>query len=82
LLDEAISNIDTPTDSLIQRVIRDEFSAYTILVVAYRLDTLLYSDRIAVLDSGRLVEYACLQILLSKDSAFSGLYNARDIKEL
>ncbi|KAM0306073.1 hypothetical protein ACHAO8_010900 [Botrytis cinerea] len=82
LLDEATSNIDTTTDSIIQRVIRDEFSVYTILVVAHRLDTILDSDRIAVLDSGKVVEFDSPETLLSKDSAFSALYNARNMKEL
>lgn len=78
LLDEATSNIDITTDSLMQRIIRDEFSTHTILVVAHRLDTILDSDRIAVLDSGKLVEFDCPTALLSRDSAFSVLYNAYD----
>ncbi|RFU25769.1 hypothetical protein B7463_g10568, partial [Scytalidium lignicola] len=82
LLDEATSNIDMSTDALMQRVIRDEFSACTILVVAHRLDTILDSDRIAVLDDGRLVEFDSPQALLSRSSAFSALYNARETKDL
>lgn len=78
LLDEATSNIDGTTDSLIQRVIREEFSAYTIVAVAHRLDTILDSDRIAVLDAGSVVEFDSPLALLSRDSAFSALYKSRE----
>jgi ABC-type multidrug transport system fused ATPase/permease subunit len=78
LLDEATSNIDRNTDTLIQRILRDEFSTYTIIVFAHRLDTILDSDRIAVIDNGRLVGFDSPQALLSTNSAFSALYNARD----
>ncbi|KAL3424877.1 ABC transporter [Phlyctema vagabunda] len=74
LLDEATSNIDKGTDTLMQRVIRDEFSTFTIVIVAHRLETIMDSDRIAVLESGRLVEFDAPDALLSRDSAFSALY--------
>jgi ATP-binding cassette subfamily C (CFTR/MRP) protein 4 len=53
------ANIDGETDSVIQAVIRDNergFGRCTLLTVAHRLDTLVDSDRIAVMDQGRVVE--------------------------
>ena len=82
LLDEATSNVDMATDALMQHVIRDAFPLHTILVVAHRLDTVLDSDRIAVLDAGRLIEFDSPQVLLSRNSAFSALYNSWRIEEL
>lgn len=77
LLDEATSNIDRDTDGVIQRVIREEFKGYTVLVVAHRLDTIMDSERIAVLEAERIVEFDSPQRSLERDSAFSALYNAR-----
>ncbi|KAJ9315863.1 hypothetical protein DTO271D3_3841 [Paecilomyces variotii] len=57
ILDEATSSMDVETDRLIQEVIRTEFSGYTILCVAHRMETIRDSDKIAVLDEGRLVRF-------------------------
>lgn len=75
LFDEATSNIDLTTDALIQHVIQDEFSEYTVIAVAHRLDTILHSHRIAVLDDGKLVEFDSPKARLARNSAFSALYN-------
>jgi ABC-type multidrug transport system fused ATPase/permease subunit len=75
VLDEATSNVDNDTDQLMQRVIREEFSDNTIITVAHRLDTILDSDMVAVLQEGILVEYGPPQELLSRQSKFRELYN-------
>ena len=75
VLDEATSNIDLETDSLMQRVIREEFKAHTIISVAHRLETIMDADRVAVLDGGRLVEYDDPKTLLAREgSAFAALH--------
>lgn len=57
ILDEATSSTDVETDRFIQEVIRTEFSGYTILCVAHRMETIRDSDKIAVLDGGKLVKF-------------------------
>lgn len=52
LLDEATSAIDTETDSLVQQAIREAFKDCTLLTIAHRLNTILDSNRIMVLDQG------------------------------
>jgi len=77
ILDEATSNVDAEADKLMQRLIREEFKEHTIITVAHRLDTIIDSDVIAVLDQGRLVEFDSPGHLLARDSEFRRLYGTR-----
>jgi ATP-binding cassette subfamily C (CFTR/MRP) protein 1 len=67
VLDEATSNVDAETDQLMQRLIREEFSGYTIITVAHRLETIRDSDWIAVLDEGRLIEWGRPEKVLGRN---------------
>ncbi|GFS27777.1 multidrug resistance-associated protein 4 [Elysia marginata] len=66
MIDEATANVDPITDELIQQTIRNKFRACTVLTIAHRLHTIIDSDRIMVLDAGRIVEMGTPVDLLSK----------------
>ena len=55
-MDEATANVDSDTDTKIQRAISKAFEEQTLLCIAHRVDTILGYDRVAVLDAGRVVE--------------------------
>jgi len=76
ILDEATSSVDTKSDELMQKVIREEFTACTVIAVAHRLDTILDFDKIALLSAGELKEYDTPQVLLARPSAIRELYNS------
>ena len=56
------------------QVLRRHFADRTTLTIAHRLDTIIDSDKILVLDAGRVIEFASPATLLADEaSAFSGL---------
>lgn len=69
-------SVDTRTDAQMQDIIRSEFKDHTIIMIAHRLSSLMDFDKVAVLDSGRLIEFG-KPAELAKDgsSAFSKLYH-------
>jgi ATP-binding cassette subfamily C (CFTR/MRP) protein 4 len=70
VLDEATANVDHETDSLIQTTIRDKFAhKCTVLTIAHRLHTIIDSDRVLVLDAGKVVEFDEPFILLQQPSS-------------
>lgn len=74
MLDEATANVDPQTDALIQHTIRKKFASCTVLTVAHRLNTIMDSDKVLVMDKGRMAEYDHPHILLqNKYSQFTSL---------
>lgn len=69
VLDEATAAIDMKTDDLIQQTIRSEFKECTVITIAHRLNTILDSDLIAVLNHGKLVEFDKPSVLLSRPNS-------------
>lgn len=74
VLDEATASVDVSTDKLIQETIRTEFKNKTIVTIAHRLNTILDSDRVLVLDQGAISEFDSPENLLQNpDSLFYSL---------
>jgi ABC-type multidrug transport system fused ATPase/permease subunit len=75
VLDEATAAVDVQTDKQIQATIRGPlFANRTIITVAHRINTIMDSDRVVVLDKGTVVEFDTPDNLLSKkDGMFYGL---------
>lgn len=66
IMDEATSNVDHQTDAIIQGTIREAFRDCTVLTIAHRLNTIIDSDKILVLEAGTLKEFDSPTELLKK----------------
>ena len=66
LMDEATASIDHATDMAIQQTVRVQFKDYTVLTVAHRLQTIMDSTKIMVLDQGICAEYDTPANLLAR----------------
>ncbi|KAJ1283741.1 hypothetical protein BS78_03G149500 [Paspalum vaginatum] len=74
VLDEATASVDTATDNVIQRTIRQETKSCTVITIAHRIPTVIDSDLVLVLGEGRILEYDSPKNLLRDEtSAFSKL---------
>ncbi|XP_048799516.1 multidrug resistance-associated protein 1-like isoform X2 [Lagopus muta] len=80
VLDEATASVDMETDNLVQSTIKREFYNCTILTIAHRLHTVMDSERVLVLDAGRILEYDTPHNLLQRKGAFSKMVAEAGIK--
>jgi ATP-binding cassette subfamily B protein len=85
VLDEATSSVDTETEQAIQIAINRLLKGRTSFIVAHRLSTIVHSDCILVLDSGKVVESGTHKELIKKQGAYHKLYTnqySEDMLEL
>eukprot|EP00164_Ancoracysta_twista_P003660 GFYU01004901.1.p1 GENE.GFYU01004901.1~~GFYU01004901.1.p1 ORF type:complete len:1550 (+),score=481.01 GFYU01004901.1:223-4872(+) len=73
VLDEATAAVDFETDKMIQETLRVAFKNCTVLTVAHRINTIIDSDRILVLEKGRIAEYDSPDALIAAKGAFASL---------
>ncbi|NWS95557.1 MRP7 protein, partial [Mionectes macconnelli] len=77
-IDEATASVDQKTDQLLQQTIRQRFADKTVLTIAHRLNTILDSDRVLVMQAGRVAELDSPTRLSQKDgSLFQHLLHSR-----
>ncbi|XP_060850029.1 probable multidrug resistance-associated protein lethal(2)03659 isoform X2 [Rhopalosiphum padi] len=70
VLDEATANVDPQTDLFIQNTIRNKFRMCTVLTIAHRLNTVMDSDKVLVMDAGTMVEFDHPYNLLKDKNGF------------
>ena len=75
ILDEATSSIDSNSEELIQKAILKITENKTSIIIAHRLSTILDSDRILVMDKGRLVESGShVELIKNENGYYRNLY--------
>jgi subfamily B ATP-binding cassette protein MsbA len=74
ILDEATSNLDTESESLIQQSLRSLMQGRTTFVIAHRLSTIRQADQILVIESGNIAERGKHEELIEKKGRYFDLY--------
>ena len=80
LLDEATSSLDSETEEKIQKALTQLTFNKTTIVIAHRLSTILNSDKIYVVDSGKIIDSGKHDELLMQSKVYKNFYE-RQIKE-
>ena len=75
LLDEATSSLDSETESKIQDALKILTKNKTTIVIAHRLSTILNSEKIFVLDRGKLIAEGTHTELLNNSSVYKNFYD-------
>nr|XP_039260577.1 multidrug resistance-associated protein 4-like [Styela clava] len=77
VIDEATANVDVETDRMIQETLRQRFKHCTIITIAHRINTVIDSDKILVLDQGQVQEFGEPHLLLkNKDGYLSSMLHS------
>ena len=74
ILDEATSHLDSESELLVQKALANLMEGRTVIVIAHRLSTIRRSDRIAVLDQGRICELGRHEELVSAGGIYQRLH--------
>jgi len=78
ILDEATSALDNESEAEIKKVIENLKGRITVLVIAHRLSTVMNSDRLLIMENGRILEEGSpKELLKNKETYFYKVYNMK-----
>ena len=82
ILDEATSSVDTESEEMIQKATEKITENRTSIIIAHRLATIQKSDRIMVVDDGKIIESGSHTKLLKQNGFYKNLYDMQFATEL
>lgn len=81
VFDDSLSAVDTETDAQIRAHLREKLGGVTTILISHRITTLMHTDRIVVMDRGRVAEEGTHAELLAKDGIYRRIYEIQNGKE-
>lgn len=79
ILDEATSNIDTKTETLLQKGLQPLLKNRTTFIIAHRLSTIKEGSRIMYISNGSILEFGTHEELMNKHGAYYNLYTSQNM---
>jgi ATP-binding cassette subfamily B protein len=80
ILDDALSAVDTHTESEILTKIRQEMKGRTSIIISHRISTVQHADMIIVVDKGMIVERGTHEKLAARGGIYAGLYEKQQLE--
>lgn len=74
IFDEATASLDSLSEQVIQKALTTAFSGRTMIIIAHRLSTVRFADRIVVMENGRIIENGTFSELIAKGEKFATLW--------
>ena len=74
ILDDSTSAVDTKTDALIRKAFREEIPNTTKIIIAQRISSVIHTDRIVILDDGKIHNIGTHEQLLKEDAIYQEIY--------
>ncbi|MFX1555604.1 MAG: ABC transporter ATP-binding protein, partial [Promethearchaeota archaeon] len=79
IFDEATNNLDSISETAVQKAIDEIARDHTVIIIAHRLSTVVNADKIIVLGDGRVLEEGTHQELMEKKGAYWELYRSQSV---
>ena len=76
-MDEATSSIDSYTENILQLSLQKISEGRTTIVIAHRLSTIVNSDKILLLENGKVLEEGTHKQLMDKNGKYKDMYNTQ-----
>jgi ATP-binding cassette subfamily B protein len=77
ILDDSTSAIDTATEKKFQQAFRENYQGMTIVIIAQRLQSIQDSDKIIILDDGKVVDIGTHDELVERNLIYREVYESQ-----